>query len=87
MQFYESRRCLLPQVKKTVAMSQEHNFEPLVVLEFGPKTTQAAQEWLTAKLQAPRAELGAELQVRTNYMDSNEVGDHKFTQIFHHILC
>ncbi|BFZ12991.1 hypothetical protein BsWGS_16030 [Bradybaena similaris] len=53
-------------------MSQEHNFEPLVVLEFGPKTTQAAQEWLTAKLQAPRAEHGAELQVRTNYMDSNE---------------
>ncbi|CAG5114786.1 unnamed protein product, partial [Candidula unifasciata] len=53
-------------------MSQEQVFEPLVVLEFGPKTNQAAQEWLTAKLQAPRTELGAELQVRTNYMDCNQ---------------
>ena len=48
-------------------------FEPLVVLEFGASASQAAVEWLLAKLQAPKAECGADLQVRTLYLQHNEV--------------
>ncbi|XP_005096666.1 anoctamin-10 isoform X2 [Aplysia californica] len=47
-------------------------FEPLVILEFKPKSKQAAQEWLTAKLQAPRTERGAELIVKTNTSENSK---------------
>ena len=48
-------------------------FEPLVIIEFKPQTLAAAQEWLTAKLQAPRSDNGAELIVKTNTFQHSKV--------------
>ncbi|CAL1532334.1 unnamed protein product [Lymnaea stagnalis] len=50
----------------------QQEFEPLVILEFSGDSKQAAHEWLTAKLQASRAENGAELLVQTYYMEHSK---------------
>ncbi|KAK7114042.1 anoctamin-10-like isoform X2 [Littorina saxatilis] len=47
-------------------------FEPLVVLEFTASANQAAIEWLLAKLQAPKTEGGADLLVRTLFLQHNK---------------
>jgi hypothetical protein len=49
-------------------------FQPLVVLEFSSTANQAAIEWLLARLQASKAEGGADLQVQTIYLQHNKVG-------------
>ena len=51
----------------------EEPFEPLVIIEFSPKTDAAAKEWLTAKLQAPKTSGGAELTVRTHTKPNKKV--------------
>ena len=52
---------------------KEDHFEPYIILEFDPKSKQAALEWLTAKLQAPRVDGGAELLVYTSHGEEEEV--------------
>ncbi|GFR93884.1 anoctamin [Elysia marginata] len=52
--------------------SKEDHFEPNIIIEFDPKSKQAALEWLTAKLQAPRVEGGAELLVYTSHGEEEE---------------
>ncbi|KAL8590559.1 hypothetical protein ACOMHN_010995 [Nucella lapillus] len=47
-------------------------FEPLVVLEFSATANRASVEWLLAKLQAPKNDGGADLLVRTLYLQHNK---------------
>ena len=55
------------------------HFEPLVIIEFKSETFGAAQEWLTAKLQATRSDNGAELIVKTNTFQHSKVSSLRFT--------
>lgn len=52
--------------------SDGEKVEPLVVLEFSASASQAAIEWLMAKLQAPKADGGADLYVQTIYLQHNK---------------
>ena len=58
---------------KSAESTKDDHFEPYIILEFEPKSKQAALEWLTAKLQAPRVDGGAELLVYTNHGEEEEV--------------
>ncbi|XP_055891535.1 anoctamin-10-like isoform X2 [Biomphalaria glabrata] len=51
---------------------QQFEFEPQVIMEFEGDVNQAALEWLIAKLQAPRIDLGAELLVFSDYREHNK---------------
>uniref|UniRef100_A0A2C9KZJ4 Uncharacterized protein n=1 Tax=Biomphalaria glabrata TaxID=6526 RepID=A0A2C9KZJ4_BIOGL len=51
---------------------QQFEFEPQVIMEFDGDVNQAALEWLIAKLQAPRIDLGAELLVFSDYREHNK---------------
>ncbi|GFO25413.1 anoctamin [Plakobranchus ocellatus] len=63
---------LKSRAHKVSESSKDDHFEPYVILEFDPKSKQAALEWLTAKLQAPRVDGGAELLVHTNHGEEEE---------------
>ena len=62
------------QVCTTSPSGNGERFEPLVVLEFTASVNQAAVEWLLAKLQATKTEGGADLLVRTLYLQHSKVG-------------
>ncbi len=61
-------RVLQPLVK-----TREDEFEPLVVVEFSADAKQAAIEWLMARIQAPKSDGGADLQLRMMVMQHNKV--------------
>lgn len=48
-------------------------FEPLVVLEFSATAKRSSVEWLLAKLQALKTDGGADLAVRTLYIEHSSV--------------
>ncbi|KAH9504894.1 Anoctamin-10 [Bulinus truncatus] len=51
---------------------QNLEFEPLVIMEFNSDVKQAALEWLIAKMQAPRIDLGAELLVYSDHREHSK---------------
>ena len=65
-------------LKITPVNQNGEGFEPLVVVEFCSTANRAAIEWLLAKLQAPKAEGGADLMVKTIYLQHNQVQFHFF---------
>ncbi|XP_076469923.1 anoctamin-10-like isoform X2 [Babylonia areolata] len=60
------------QIRPVNPREEGEGFESLVVLEFNTTASRAAIEWLLARLQAPKAEGGADLLVRTLYLQHNK---------------
>ncbi|XP_046361749.2 anoctamin-10-like isoform X1 [Haliotis rufescens] len=72
----ETGSAYVEDVLRSGVKSADDTFEALVVIEFTAEAKQASIEWLMARVQAPKSEGGADLQLRMMVMQHNkESGD------------